>query len=56
MLFLTACDVWPSATAQEGQSADRPFTVTPVAQFDTPWAMTILPGSGVRLTNAALIS
>jgi glucose/arabinose dehydrogenase len=56
MLFLTACGVSPSATAQEGQSADRPFTVTPVAQFDTPWAMTILPGSGVRLTNAALIS
>ena len=55
-LVLTACGGSPSATAQEGRSSARPFKVTPVAQFDTPWAMTFLPGSGVRLTNAALIS
>ena len=34
----------PSATAQ----AERPFTVTEVATFDSPWAMDFLPGSGVR--------
>jgi aldose sugar dehydrogenase len=56
MLVLTACGGSPSATAQEGRSAGRPFTVTSVAQFDTPWAMTFLPGSGVPLTNMALVS
>jgi glucose/arabinose dehydrogenase len=56
MLALAACGASPSATAQQGQGAARPFTVTPVAQFETPWAMTLLPGSGVRITNAALIS
>ena len=55
VLVLTACGGSPSATAQGG-GGQRPFTVTPVASFDTPWAMTFLPGSGVRLTNAALIS
>jgi glucose/arabinose dehydrogenase len=56
LLVLTACGGSPSATAQEGDPAKRPFTVTPVADFDTPWAMTFLPGSGVRMTNAALVS
>jgi glucose/arabinose dehydrogenase len=55
LLVLTACGSSPSATAQESP-ADRPFTVTPVADFDTPWAMSFLPGSGVRMTNAALVS
>ena len=57
LLVLTACGGSPSATAQEGQSpSGRPFRVTPVAQFSSPWAMTFLPGSGVSLTNGALIS
>jgi len=57
VLALTACGGSPSATAQgNSSSGERPFTVTPVASFDTPWAMTFLPGSGVRLTNAALVS
>ena len=56
LLVLTACGASPSATAQESGSTRRPFTVTPVAQFGTPWAMTFLPGSGVRTTNLALIS
>jgi glucose/arabinose dehydrogenase len=56
LLVLTACGASPSATAQEGRSGDRPFTVTPVAQFDTPWAMTFLPGSGLPMTNMALVS
>ena len=38
------------------ESSGRPFTLTPVANFTTPWAMTILPGSGVPMTNIALIT
>ena len=42
--------------AQRAASGDRPFTVTEVADFDTPWAMAFLPGSGVPLTNMALLT
>ena len=64
MLLLAACGGSPSATAQGNsrQAAERPapggrpFTVTAVADFDTPWAMTFLPGSGARMTGAALVS
>ena len=56
VLALSACGGSPSATAQDGMSREKPFTVTPVAEFDTPWAMSFLPGSGVRMTNAALVS
>jgi glucose/arabinose dehydrogenase len=38
------------------ESAGPPFTVTPVANFSTPWAMAFLPGSGVALTNMALVT
>ena len=43
-------------TAQPEASGDRPFTVFEVADFSTPWAMAFLPGSGVRLTNMALLT
>jgi glucose/arabinose dehydrogenase len=56
LLLLSACGGSPSATAQGGGGGERPFSVTPVAQFDTPWAMTFLPGSGVALTNMALVT
>jgi glucose/arabinose dehydrogenase len=55
-LVLTACGSAPSATAQGSSSEPRPFTVTPIASFDTPWAMSFLPGSGLPLTNMALVS
>ena len=42
--------------AQADSRADRPFTVKEIAKFSTPWAMAFLPGSGVRLTNAALLT
>lgn len=46
-----------SNAAQPAPSAgERPFTVTQVAQFSSPWAMAFLPGSGVPLTNMALVS
>ena len=49
LLSLAACGAAQSA-------ADRPFKVTEVATFDAPWAMDFLPGSGVRLTSAALVT
>ena len=44
------------AAQPEGASEDRPFSVTPVASFSSPWAMAFLPGSGVPLTNLALLT
>jgi glucose/arabinose dehydrogenase len=54
---LAACQ--SQSNAQGGsstQSSSRPFTVAEVARFDTPWAMAFLPGSGVPLTNLALLT
>jgi glucose/arabinose dehydrogenase len=48
-LALAACG---AATA----SSDPPFTMTEVATFNSPWAMDFLPGSGVRMTNVALVT
>ena len=50
LLLLGACGAAPSA------SAERPFRVTEVTTFDTPWAMDFLPGSGVPKTNLALVT
>lgn len=46
------------APAQENaaSASSRPFTVTEVASFGSPWAMEFLPGSGVHMTNMALVS
>jgi glucose/arabinose dehydrogenase len=43
-------------SAQPEARGDRPFTVTEVTDFSTPWAMAFLPGSGVPLTNMALLT
>jgi glucose/arabinose dehydrogenase len=43
-------------SAQGGAAGKRPFTVTPIAEFSSPWAMAFLPGSGVPLTNMALLT
>jgi glucose/arabinose dehydrogenase len=56
VLALAACGTSASTTAQPTASSDRPFTETPVATFDSPWAMDFIPGSGVRLTNVALVT
>jgi len=50
LLALSACGVAPL------DSAERPFSVTEVATFDSPWAMDFLPGSGVPMTNLALVT
>lgn len=51
----SACQSEGSAQRQS-PSAKRPFTVTEVAKFTSPWAMAFLPGSGVPLTNVALLT
>jgi aldose sugar dehydrogenase len=53
--FLAACQPAVSDAAP-AESAERPFETTVVADFDQPWAMTFLPGSGVAMTNAALVT
>ena len=51
-LALSAC-----GASSAGQAAgERPFTVSEVVKFDAPWAMDFLPGSGVRMTTAALVT
>jgi len=52
--LVTACQ--SRGAAQDEMSRDRPFTVTEIATFGTPWAMAFLPGSGVPLTNMALLT
>lgn len=50
----TACQ--SESAAQPEGDAGRPFAVTQVTSFDTPWAMAFLPGSGLPLTNMALLT
>jgi glucose/arabinose dehydrogenase len=56
LLVLAACGTSSPTTAQPAAAAERPFTTTPVTKFDAPWAMDFLPGSGVRMTNMALVT
>jgi glucose/arabinose dehydrogenase len=58
IMLLAACGGAPTeSSAQQTESrGGRPFTVSTVAAFDSPWAMAFLPGSGVRMTNAALVT
>ena len=55
LLSLGGCGASPSASVGPA-SSERPFTVSEVARFGSPWAMAFLPGSGLPLTNAALIT
>lgn len=43
-------------SAQREATSGRPFTIAEIADFSTPWAMAFLPGSGVPLTNMALLT
>jgi len=57
MMVTALCAACQSeGTAQAEASGDRPFLVTEITGFSTPWAMAFLPGSGVRLTNMALLT
>lgn len=55
-LALAACGTSPGQSSGQQASSDRPFTVSEVTRFDSPWAMDFLPGSGVRTTNLALVT
>ncbi len=55
LTLLAACGSAPSSTAAQTRG-ERPFTVSQVARFSTPWAMDFLPGSGGRLTSSALLT
>ena len=50
LLVLAGCGSSPSASAKQA-SVGRPFTVTAVTTFDSPWAMDFLPG-----TTRAIVS
>jgi glucose/arabinose dehydrogenase len=62
LLVVAACGAPASTSAQSGQSgnsaseSELPFTVTEVMKFDAPWAMDFLPGSGLPVTSAALVT
>jgi glucose/arabinose dehydrogenase len=56
IFVLAACGSSPSANAQDADKGPRPFKVTEVTSFDSPWAMDFLPGSGVPLTGMALVT
>ena len=53
--LLAACNSQSGAVAQEGTptAAALPFQVTPVADFDAPWAMTFLPDRSMLITEKA---
>lgn len=64
-LLLAACGTAPSSPAEVGADNGgalplgpdgRPFTITEVTSFSTPWAMAFLPGEGGALTNRALVT
>jgi glucose/arabinose dehydrogenase len=55
LLVLAACGAAPSQSSAQS-AGERPFRVTEVAAFDTPWAIDFLPGSGLPLTNMALVT
>lgn len=54
-MFLAACSA-TSAPGSNASTGNRPFKITEIASFSTPWAMDFLPGSGVPLTSAALVT
>ena len=68
LLAVAACGTPSQTAASDGQptqagqqpaaqpATGRPFTVSEVAKFDSPWALAFLPGSGVPLTNKALVT
>jgi glucose/arabinose dehydrogenase len=51
ILVLTACGSSNGTTAQPVPRDGPPFTVSPVATFDNPWAMDFLPGTTTAIVT-----
>jgi glucose/arabinose dehydrogenase len=52
LLVLSACGSSATTANQSAySSSDPPFVVTPVATFDSPWAMSFLPGTSIALVT-----
>ena len=47
----TATPANEAAAAPSAQNEGLPFTVTPIADFDAPWAMTFLPDGRMLVTE-----
>jgi aldose sugar dehydrogenase len=56
VLFVAACGAAPTESAAQQSSSERPFAVTEVTSFNSPWALTFLPGSGLPMTGTALVT
>lgn len=54
VMMAAGCQSPARPVAAEGGAP--PFTVTPIAQFSTPWAMAFLTGSGRPLLDVALVT
>ena len=50
LLASTACSAQPQAAASKADPA-KPFTTTVVADFESPWAMAVLPDGGALVTE-----
>jgi glucose/arabinose dehydrogenase len=48
---LASCGSPNSTTAQPTSGSGRPFVISPVAIFDSPWAMDFLPGSSTAIVT-----
>jgi aldose sugar dehydrogenase len=55
LIVLAACNSG-GADARKANPTNHPFAVTEIATLNEPWAMTFLPGSGVSMTDMALVT
>ena len=56
LLALAACGATSSQSSAQQSATEKPFAVAEVTRFDAPWALTFLPGSGLPMTNMALVT
>lgn len=51
LLLLAACSGSSRGSAQPSESSGPPFATSPVATFDSPWAMAFLPGTQTAIVT-----
>ncbi len=57
LVAIGACGGKPATGSAQGtENAALPFKITAMSSFNEPWAMTFLPGSGVPMTDRALVT